>query len=241
MIDEPQPGRPAGHPRLTTVALAACAGITAIAGVATGVAVPAGAAGRHTPTSATSTAEVTPAQARFLATAELPVSNRYGAWSVSSVKEGLPTPRKFCLTEAIPAEGTRYETFRSAKSAFGEEYVTVAASPADAEALVRDVRSAIQDCHKYWLQTVSKGVYKYGKITASWSRYATYDISDGLRIYGVFTVPPKKAADPMTHMFAVGREGSTVLVLHLGVTGAKDRAPVNSFTTTAKKALRQLY
>ena len=57
----------------------------------------------------------------------------------------------------------------------------------------------------------------------------------------MFTVPPKKAADPMTHMFAVGREGSTVMVVHMGVVGAKSRAPVNSFTTTAKKALRRLY
>jgi hypothetical protein len=227
--------------RVTSVALAACAGITAIAGVATGIAVPAGAAGGRGGDSA-SAAVVAPvvASPRFLTAAQLPVSNRFGAWSASAVKPGLPTPRKFCLT-GMPSDGTRYETFRSVKSAFGEEYVTVAETPESADALVRQLRTAIQGCHKYWLNTVSKGVYKYGKITASWSRYATYDISDGLRIYGVFTVPPKKAADPMSHMFAIGREGASVMVLHLGVTGSKDKAPVNSFTTTAKRALRELY
>jgi hypothetical protein len=231
---------PADRDRLASVALAVCAGVTAIAGVATGVAVPAGAVGSPTVNAAAFGAAEATAGPRYLTASQLPQGSRYGTWETGRAHKGLPYPRTFCLGGTMSASTTSYTTFESSTEAGAQQYVSTRATEAGAVYLVGKLRSAIEACHKAWIKLTSNGIYKGKKIKAGWQRYGTFDVADGMTVWGVFTTPPKPTP-PTTHMYAVGREGRTVTVLHIGLNGTAGTAPVEPFTDVAETAVRQLY
>jgi hypothetical protein len=227
--------------RLASVSLAVCAGVTAVAGVATGVAVPAGATGGGGTVAAVLVPSYASAAApKFLTASQLPQGARYGTWKAQPVRAGLPSPRTFCLGGTMAASTTTFTPFRSGTEAGAQHFVAVGLSEARAKGLADRLRTKIEGCFKEWLELTGGTIYKGKKINASWRRYGTYDIADGMTVWGVFTVPPKPTP-PTTHLYAVGREGRTVSVLHLGLNGAEKVAPHADFTVTAETALRQLY
>lgn len=249
---------------LATAALALFAGATAIAGTVAGLGVPAAASSAAEPATgeigtAVSRGQIGTAASRgqigtavsrgqigtavavnptFLTSSQLPQGKRYGSWSASRVYSGTPKSPVFCLDDALPAADTRYVSYKGKKNVAAQEFVTETESEAAAVALVSSLRTQIQDCYTEWLD-LKIPAYSSGKRKASWKRYGTEKIEDGMTVFGVFTVPPKGFAKT-THLYAVGRDGNAVMVLHLGVLGSRGDAPVKSFTKSGKRALRQV-
>ncbi len=230
--------------RLATAALALFAGSTAIAGTVAGLGVHAVASGAAAPAPAVASSAGEIGQAvsldpGFLRTSQLPQGPRFGRWSAGRIYNGVPKTATFCLDDALPAPETRYVSYKGKKNVAAQEYVTVLDTETEARALVASLRAQIQRCYTEWLD-LDIPAYKNGQRTASWKRYGTKKIEDGLTVFGVFTVPPKGFAKT-THLYGVGRDGNAVMVMHLGVIGARGDAPVKSFTKSAGKGLRQVF
>ena len=233
--------------RLASAALALCASGTAFGGLVAGLGVPAAASGVAAPqTSVASTAsegpEIGDAVSRapgFLTAAQLPQGKRYGTWRTSRIYSGVPRHAKFCLDGVLPAAETRYVTYRGKTGVAGEEFVSVADSDADAAALVNSLRTKVQGCYQEWLNA-DIPAYNSGQRKASWKRYGTAQVEDGMTVIGVFTVPPKGFVKT-AHLYAIGRDGNVVVVFHLGVPGGKGNAPVAGFSKAGAKALRQVF
>lgn len=227
--------------RLASVSLAVCAGITAVAGLATGVVVPAGAAGgRAVSASLVPAVASGPTEAKFLTAAQLPQGPRYRSWKAMPARAGLPDPRTFCLGGTMSPTTTSYTAYRSGTEAGAQHFIAVGATDARATALAAKLKAKIQGCFQEWLELTGHSIYQGKRITASWKRYGTYDVADGLTVWGVFTSPPKPTP-PTTHLYAVGRDGRTVTVLHLGLNGVQKDAPAGPFTETAETAMREMY
>ncbi|GAA0622366.1 hypothetical protein GCM10009547_26540 [Sporichthya brevicatena] len=226
--------------RIATAALALCAAGTAFGGLVAGLGVPAAATDVAAP-APSEKQEIGVGVSRlpsFLKTSQLPQGSRYGKWKASGVYTGTPRNPKFCLGhDVLPAAETRYRTYRGKKNVAAEEFVTIADNEAAAAALVSKLRTQIQGCYSEWLDA-DIPQYREGKRSASWKRYNTYAVEDGMTVIGVFTVPPKGFVKT-THLYAVGRDGAMVVVLHLGVPGGKAKAPAAKFTTAGATALRQ--
>lgn len=232
--------------RLATAALAITAAGTAFGGLVAGLGVPAAATAVAAPAGAVAVAEGpgeigegVSLDPSFLKAGQLPQGTRYGQWKASRIYTGTPKNAKFCLGGALPAAETRYVTYRGKTNVAGEEFVTVTDSDAEAIALVNAVRSQIQSCYQTWLNT-DIPQYRDGHRKASWKRYGTERVEDGLTVIGVFTVPPKGFVKT-SHLYAIGRDGNVVTVFHLGVPGDKANAPVAGFTKAASKGLRQVF
>lgn len=231
--------------RLATASLALFAGGSAIAGVVAGLGVPAAAsdaAAPARPAAAAGTGEIADAVSidpGFLSASQLPQGSRYGTWTASRIYSGVPKTATFCLADALPAAETRYVSYKGKKNVAAQEYVTVTDSEAEAQALVAELRAQIQRCYTEWLD-LDIPQYNDGQRKASWKRYGTEKIEDGLTVFGVFTVPPKGFAKT-THLYGVGRDGNAVMVMHLGVIGARGDAPVKPFTKSGGKGLRQVF
>lgn len=230
--------------RVATAALALCAAGTAFGGLVAGLGVPAAASNLAAPAAALPAdgpqiGEGVSRGPSFLSTSQLPQGSRYGKWKGSGVYTGTPKNPKFCLENVLPAAETKYRTYRGKKNVAAEEFVTVADSPAAAAELVSKVRAQVQACYRTWLDT-DIPQYREGKRKASFKRYGTETVEDGMTVIGVFTVPPKGFVKT-SHLYAIGRDGSFVVVLHLGVPGTKANAPVGKFTSSGAKALRQAF
>lgn len=232
--------------RLATAALALTAAGTAFGGLVAGLGVPAAA----TAVAAPAAAPMAPAEGpeigegvsldpAFLKAKQLPQGARYGTWKASKIYTGTPRNPKFCLQDVLPAAETRYVTYRGKTNVAAEEFVTVTASDAAAQALVNTVRAQVQSCFQTWLDT-DIPQYREGHRKASWKRYGTERVEDGMTVIGVFTVPPKGYVKT-SHLYAIGRDGHVVTVFHLGVPGDKTNAPVKAFTKAGAKGLRQVF
>ena len=229
--------------RIATAALALCAAGTAFGGLVAGLGVPAAASGVAAPAAGPAAGpEIGEGVTRgpsFLRTSQLPQGSRYGNWRGGSVYAGTPRNPKFCLENVLPAAETQYRTFRGKTNVAAEEFVTVADSAAAAAALVDKVRAQVQRCYQTWLDT-DIPQYAEGKRSAGFKRYGTVGVEDGMTVIGVFTVPPKGFVKT-AHLYAIGRDGNFVVILHLGVPGTKANAPVAKFTNSGAKALRQAF
>ncbi|HUR72930.1 MAG TPA: hypothetical protein VMZ00_01565 [Sporichthya sp.] len=231
--------------RLATAALAMCAAGTAFGGLVAGLGVPASAnavaapAAPRTPAQTQEIGEGVSLDPMFLKAAQLPQGTRYGKWRASRIYTGTPRNPKFCLENVLPAAETRYVTYRGKTNVAAEEFVTVTDSDADAQALVNALRTQIQSCYQTWLNT-DIPQYRGGHRQASWKRYGTERVEDGMIVIGVFTVPPKGFLKT-SHLYAIGRDGNVVTVFHLGVPGDRTNAPVRGFTKAGAKGLRQVF
>lgn len=230
--------------RLATAALAVCAAGTAFGGLVAGLGVPAAASAASAPAAMvpTQTAEIERGISRapgFLKASQLPQGKRYGTWKAGRTYQGMPRNPKFCLDGALPPAQTSYVTYRGKTNVAAEEFVTVTDSAAAAQALVASLRSQVQACYQEWLDT-DIPQYRDGERKASWKRFGTAQVEDGLTVIGVFTVPPKGFVKT-SHLYAIGRDGHVVVVLHLGVPGDRSKAPVKGFTKVGATGLRQAF
>ena len=234
--------------RLATAALAITAAGTAFGGLVAGLGVPASATAVGAPVAAAMASEYDgPGEIgtgvslapSFLKAAQLPQGARYGNWKASGIYTGTPRNPKFCLENVLPAAETRYKTYRGKTNVAAEEFITVTGSDAEAQALVNALRTKIQGCYQTWLNT-DIPQYRDGKRSASFKRYGTAQVEDGMTVIGVFTVPPKGFVKT-SHLYAIGRDGNKVVVFHLGVPGDKTNAPVAGFTKIGAKGLRQAF
>lgn len=230
--------------RLATAALAVTAAGTAFGGLVAGLGVPAAASDVAAPASPVSVTSDGPEigegvsrDPQFLKSSQLPQGTRYGKWKASRVYTGMPKNAKFCLAGALPAAETQYVTYRGKTGVAGEEFVTVTGSDAEAIALVDALKTKIQGCYQEWLNT-DIPQYREGHRKASWKRYGTEKVADGMTVIGVFTVPPKGFVKT-AHLYAIGRDGNVITLVHLGVPGDRTNAPVAGFTKASAKAVRQ--
>ena len=235
--------------RLASAALALCASGTAFGGLVAGLGVPAAAsdvAAPAAPVSAAAVADEGPSigdavsiDPFFLKSSQLPQGARYGTWKNSRIYNGVPRHPKFCLDGVLPAAETRYVTYRGKTGVAGEEFVSVTGSDSEAVALVNAIRTQVQGCFQEWLDS-DIPAYQNGRRSASFKRYGTAQVEDGMTVIGVFTVPPKGFVKT-SHLYAIGRDGNIVVVFHLGVPGGKNKAPVAGFSKAGAKALRQVF
>ncbi len=229
--------------RLATAALAITAAGTAFGGLVAGLGVPASA----TAVAAPAASDNGPGEIgtgvslapSFLKASQLPQGNRYGTWKASKIYTGTPRNPKFCLEDVLPAAETRYKTYRGKTNVAAEEFITVTGSDTEAQALVNEVRAQVQSCFQTWLNA-DIPQYRDGHRKASWKRYGTTRVADGMTVVGVFTVPPKGFVKT-SHLYAIGRDGNKVVIFHLGVPGDRSNAPVAGFTKAGAKGLRQAF
>jgi len=216
--------------RTGAVAIGLAAAATAIAGVITGLGVPASVAGSPTPP----LSPVHRVGPEFPAAADLPQGARYGSWRAAPIRRGIPAAAPFCLDGGVldPAR-TSFRSYSADPGTAAEEFITVPAGEAEATTLVGRLGSRLESCYRRWLDA---GVPARGRRAADWARYVEAG-SGAPTIYGVFTRPPG-GLDPRTDLYAVGRRGSTVMVLHLSLVCERISAPVAEFSRVAATALR---
>jgi hypothetical protein len=175
----------------------------------------------------------------FVNTDALPHGARFGVWHGGTAIDGVPGKAPFCLGGEFDAHTTKYRTYSASPKVAGQEYLSVQPSAAAATALVNKLDQDLRECYKSWL-SLNIPAYHDHKRSASWEKYASSNADGTMTVYGVFTVPPK-GYDPATHLFGVGREGNTVMVLHLSMPGTRSTAPVEAFTQSANTALQVMY
>jgi len=227
----------ASRTRFGGIGMAALAVACASSAVVLGFKVPATASAQDAPPA--SSAAVRSAEPRFVDPADLPQGERFGAWGASAVRAGLPKRAGFCLDGMFPAEQTSYRAYRSnAPKVSAQEYLVQAGSEAQASALVAKLGQRLEGCYREWLN-LDIDAYDGAARTASWERYRSSNIADGLTVYGVFTVPPK-GFDRATHLYGVGRDGERVMVLHMSMVGAHSEAPDGIFRHSAIAAVQEI-
>jgi hypothetical protein len=203
--------------------------------VVTGLGVPSSASETSPSTAAVTTAD----GPQYLAAAALPQGARFGSWTAGPIDNGLPAKAPFCLDGVLDPSTTGNRGYYGRTKVAAEELVSVLGSNQAAEDLVTKLRTQIQGCYQQWLN-MDIPAYRSGKRSASWVRYASSESPSDPTIYGVFTVPPA-GFDHATNLYAVGRRGSTVMVMHMVLVGDKADAPATEFRSSAMAAMSTLY
>jgi hypothetical protein len=240
--------------RFATVAAAALAAGSAIAGVVTGLGMPSSASERSAASEMSAASEAAaserPASAgtrvaasstssgapNYVRPDALPQGPRFGTWDAGDVVAGMPARPPFCLSGAFDPARTSFRPYSANAKVGADELVSVLPTAADANAFEARLQTQLEGCYKSWLaQDIP--AYRNRPRSASWAKYAG---SDNPTLYGVFTVPPE-GFDHATHLYAVGRRGATVMVLHLVVVGDRATAPVDAFQRSAEAALATMY
>lgn len=219
-----------------TIGVGFLAAGTAIAGVITGLGVPSSASEANHSTAA---AVAAPNGPNYVAAAAMPQGARFGSWTEGPVNSGTPAKAPFCLDGVFDSSDTGNRAYFGKSKVAAEELVSVLSDTASADALVTKLQAKIQACYQQWLN-MDIPAYRGGKRSASWARYASGGTSTDPTVYGVFTVPPA-GFDHATNLFAVGKRGNSVMVLHLVLVGDRADAPVEQFRATASAALAALY
>jgi hypothetical protein len=164
---------------------------------------------------------------RFLSVSELPQGERFGDWKAGPVRSGVPKPQYTCIKGLLPAEDTKFRKYHGEFTAEVRETVTVLDDVASAKLVAKEVMQGIERC-------ADDQDYP-----TTWKRYASYDVEEGLTVYGVFFAPPN--SEYGMQLYGVGRDGRKVVVTTLGMMGRANEAPVKKFTATAKTALRKAF
>ena len=212
----------------------AMAAATAVAGLALAVGAPAAGAATHgtagSGDAAVRTLRVQPPP--FLKPAELP-PHASSAWFAGPVTAGLPDPEPFCLDGGVlpGGAGTHHRFFHTDYDTHAAQVSVVTGSTEQARRLAVSWEGTIAGCAADWLRNTPGG-------TAAWNDYGTVAVGDGAHVYGVHTSVPD--SEPGVHLFAVGRSGTRVTVVHWARMGDLTQAPVSAFKKTAKAAVIKL-
>ncbi|MFP3989296.1 hypothetical protein U9R90_17705 [Streptomyces sp. E11-3] len=182
------------------------------------------------PLSTTAAATETPEPA-FLSADEMPPSST--PWTAEPVADGLPEFGVLCAPDAFKAEGTRHRTFRTELDTGGEQVTTVAATEAEAAALVTTLRRALLSCG-------DRIEREYPDWDATSRPHGKLRVEDGAYVYSLDTVN-REVGSKDIHLMSVGRDGRTVTYVKWGQLGWLKDAPVNDFRWTTRVAVHKLY
>ncbi|MFD0412368.1 hypothetical protein [Streptomyces sp. NPDC127108] len=196
------------------VKLLAMAAVVAASGVAVGT-VPAAAA------------EGTP---KFLSASELP-PHASSAWHAGPITSGQPDPLPMCGGEALPSTSV-HRAYRTDLDTGALQVTVVERDVQRAKAFAELLRKDLAGCAK-------KVMAQYPDVTAAQKYYGKVDVEEGAHVYGVHTEASWGASD--INMYAVGRDGRTVTLVHWGQMGDFSDAPVSAFKTTTATAVKKLY
>lgn len=200
-----------GHMKMLALA-------TAVA--ATGVAMGA------VPAAATAAAD-TP---RFLAPSELP-PHPSSDWYAGPVTPGQPDPLPMCGGEGLPSISV-HRTYRTDLDAGALQVTVVERSEQRAKEFAELLRKDLATC-------AEKVMRQNPDITASQKYYGKVTAEEGAHVYGVHTEASWGASD--INLYAVGRDGNTVTLVHWGQMGGFADARVTDFKKTTATAVNKLY
>ncbi|GAB2582901.1 hypothetical protein GCM10027168_14470 [Streptomyces capparidis] len=167
----------------------------------------------------------------FLDPSEMP-PHPSSSWQAGEVTQGLPDPLPFCVGEALPAAQTSYRLYTTELDAGGAQYVVGSANEAEAERLVRALRTAVENCAEEYEAADPEAVAEY-------KSFGKALVADGAYVYGVHTAHPEVGSQDIA-MFGIGRDGRDVTVVQWGQMGDFGDAQVADFRKTTKRAVAKL-
>ncbi|MEU2392936.1 hypothetical protein [Streptomyces sp. NPDC007369] len=184
---------------------------------------------------AAATLAVSPAAAAdgpaFLDARELP-RQAGTAWHAGPVSSGVPDPLPFCVGEALPGATSRHRAFWTDVDTNAVQVTVVERDEAAARSLAALLNAAVKNCAERVEQ-------QDPDVEAEWRDFGRVEAEEGARVQGVRTTHAWAGND--VHLFAVGRDGRTVTVVHWGRMGTFRDAPVNAFKNTTRTAVNKLY
>ncbi|MGP3971484.1 hypothetical protein [Streptomyces sp. 6N223] len=167
----------------------------------------------------------------FLRPADLP-PHPTSPWTAGKVTTGLPDALPFCVGDDLPGgNSTRHRAFRTELDTNALQVTTERRTAAAARDLATRLNRSLRQC-------ATETEQQYPDVTAEWRDFGTLPVEEGAHVYGVHTETTWGATD--IHLFAVGRDGDTVTVVHWGQMGDFADAPVASFEDTATTAVNRL-
>ncbi|MEU7552813.1 hypothetical protein AB0B01_10690 [Streptomyces sp. NPDC044571] len=167
----------------------------------------------------------------FLDARELP-PQAGTAWHAGPVTSGTPDPLPFCVGGALPGATSQHRAFRTDVDADAVQVTVVERDETHARSLAALLNAAVKGC-------AERAEQQDPDVTAEWRDYGRVDAEDGASVQGVRTAHAWTGND--VHLFAVGRDGRTVTVVHWGRMGTFKDAPVNPFKKTTRTAVDKLY
>ncbi|MEV6649643.1 hypothetical protein [Streptomyces sp. NPDC051219] len=153
-------------------------------------------------------------------------------WFAGKVTRGLPEFLPFCLDGVVPSKGAWHRSFGTEFDTGASQISVRASSPTAAGKLAAAVEKAVAGCAADWLRETPGG-------TASWQDYGPVRVEEGAHVYGVHTSVPE--SEPGVHLYGIGRDGSTVTVVHWSQMGHLGDAPVTRFKKTTTTAVNKLH
>ncbi|WP_455354281.1 hypothetical protein [Streptomyces sp. SYSU K217416] len=182
----------------------------------------------HKTAATTATAATAPG---FLKGTDLP-PHPTSPWFAGKVTRGLPEFVPFCLDGVLPKKGAWHRGFGTEYDTGASQISVRATSPTAARKLTAAVEKAVARCAADWLRDTPGG-------TASWQDYGRIRVEEGAHVYGVHTSVPD--SEPGVHLYGIGRDGSTVTVVHWSQMGHLGDAPVTRFKKTTTTAVNKLH
>ncbi|MGK5733797.1 hypothetical protein [Streptomyces sp. URMC 124] len=167
----------------------------------------------------------------FLQPGELP-PHAGSPWHAGPVTSGVPDPVPFCVGEALPGATSMFRQFWTDVDTNAQQVTVVERDEAAARRLAALLDRAVRQCP-------AKVQQQDPDVTAKWRDYGPVDAEEGARVHGVQTTHAQTGND--VHLFAVGRDGRTVTVVHWGEMGTFAHAPVTAFKKTTRTAVEKLY
>ncbi|MVO90868.1 hypothetical protein GPA10_40545 [Streptomyces sp. p1417] len=167
---------------------------------------------------------------RFLAPSELP-PHASSAWHAGPVTSGQPDPLPMCGGEVLPSISV-HRAYRTDLDTGALQVTVVERSEERAKTFAELLRKNLAAC-------ADKVMQQYPDITASQKYYGKVDAEEGAHVYGVHTESSWGASD--INLYSVGRDGSTVTLVHWGQMGGFADAPVAGFKKTTATAVKKLY
>ncbi|MGW5343992.1 hypothetical protein [Streptomyces sp. HUAS TT3] len=167
----------------------------------------------------------------FLDARELPRQTGT-AWHAGPVTAGVPDPLPFCVGEALPGATSRHRAFWTDLDTNAVQVTVVERDEAAARSLAALFDAAVKSC-------ADRVAQQDPDVKAEWRDFGRVEVEEGARVQGVRTAHAWAGND--VHLFAVGRDGRTVTVVHWGRMGTFQDAPVNAFKNTTRTAVNKLY
>lgn len=167
---------------------------------------------------------------RFLAPSELP-PHASSDWYAGPVTAGQPDPLPMCGGEALPSTSV-HRAYRTDLDTGALQVTVVERDEQRAKDLAGLIRKELAGCAKKVMQ-------QNPEITAAQKYYGKVNAEEGAFVYGVHTEAAWGASD--INMYAVGRDGNTVTLVHWGQMGGFADAQVADFKNTTATAVKKLY